>query len=223
LRWRHVYQGADKTGRVRVRCTTAAESGTCPDPQTFYIDTVECRVLSALRSEMQSPAAIAEYVKAYSEERAKLVANWDRQRTSIERRLGEARRTRNRLIDDIVEGRLDSATFGPKATELDQKCKQLEAELKAVPPQPIALHPAVLADYERKLERLQAAIEQGTSEGNTEYGLAIRDLLECVAVRHDDSHPDKIRIEVTGRLNSLLGEAAFPNRVGRLDGSGGGI
>jgi hypothetical protein len=78
-------KGADKTGRVRVRCTTAAESGTCPDPQTFYIDAVESRVLSALRSEMQSPAAIAEYVKAYTEERAKLAANWDRERSSTER------------------------------------------------------------------------------------------------------------------------------------------
>jgi hypothetical protein len=27
-------KGADKTGRVRIRCSTANESGTCPDPQT---------------------------------------------------------------------------------------------------------------------------------------------------------------------------------------------
>jgi hypothetical protein len=92
--------------------------------------------------------------------------------------------------------------------------------LQAIPPQPLALHPGVLADYGRKLERLQAAIEQGTSEGNTEYGQAIRDLVECVTVRRDDSRPDGFRIEVIGRLNALLGEKAFPN-VGGLGGSGG--
>jgi hypothetical protein len=213
-------KAADKTGRVRVRCTTAHESGTCPDPQTFYIDLVESRVLAALRAEMQSPAAVAEYVKAYVEERAKLAAKLDRERVSMERRLGEAKRTRDRLIDDIVAGHLDAVTFGPKATELDRECKRLEADLQAIPPQPIALHPGVLADYGRKLERLQAAIEQGTSEGNTEYGQAIRDLVECVTVRRDDSRPDGFRIEVIGRLNALLGEKAFPN-VGGLGGSGG--
>jgi site-specific DNA recombinase len=216
-------KGADKTGRVRVRCSMAAESGTCPDPQTFYIDLVESRVLTALRAEMQSPAAVAEYVKTYTEERAKLAAKRDRERSSVERRLGEVRRSLDRMIDDIAFGRLDAATFGPKATEMDNERKRLETQLKAAPPQPIALHPAILADYERKLERLQAAIEQGTSEGNAEYGHAIRDLVERVIVQHDDGQPDKIRIEITGRLNSLLGDKAFPNRVGRLGGSGGGI
>jgi site-specific DNA recombinase len=145
-------KGADKTGRVRVRCTTAAESGTCPNPQTFYIDTVESRVLSALRAEMQSPAAVAEYVRTYTEECAKLAAKRDRERTPMERRLGEVRRSLDRMIDDIAFGRLDAATFGPKATEMDNERKRLEADLQAVPPQPIALHPGVLADYERKLK-----------------------------------------------------------------------
>src|SRR5262249_45673102 len=36
-------KGSDKTGRVRIRCSTATESGTCPDPQTFYIDDIESR------------------------------------------------------------------------------------------------------------------------------------------------------------------------------------
>jgi site-specific DNA recombinase len=72
-------------------------------------------------------------------------------------------------------------------------------------------------------ERLQDAIAQGTSEGNSEYGQAIRDLVECVTVRHKAGCPENIEIEITARLNSLLGEKAFPNRVGRLGGSGGAI
>jgi site-specific DNA recombinase len=126
-------KGADKTGRVRVRCTTAAESGTCPDPRTFYIDTVESRVLSALRDEMQSPAAVTEYVKTYSEERARLAAKRDQERASIERRLGEVRRTLDRMVDDVTCGRLDATIYGPKTVELDRERKRLEVELKAVP------------------------------------------------------------------------------------------
>lgn len=216
-------KGADKTGRVRVRCSTAAESGTCPAPQTFYIDTIEDRVLSALRAEMQSPQKVAEYVKTYTEERTRLAAQRDRERALIERRLGEVNREIKRVVDQIVKGIGDEVILGAKTFELRAERDRLEAELKAAPPQPIALHPGILADYERKLERLQAAIGQGIGEGNVEYGQAIRDLVECVTVRHKAGCPENIEIEITGRLNYLLGEKAFPSRIGRLGGSGGAI
>jgi hypothetical protein len=105
--------------------------------------------------------------------------------------------------------------------ELRHERERLEADLEAAPTQPIALHPSVLADYQDKLERLQEAIERDVRDCEPEHAAAIRDLVECVTVQHDDGQPDKIRIEITGRLNSLLGENAFPNRVGRLGGSGG--
>jgi site-specific DNA recombinase len=33
--------GKDKPGRIRIRCSAATESGTCPDPKTFYLASVE--------------------------------------------------------------------------------------------------------------------------------------------------------------------------------------
>jgi len=128
------------------------------------------------------------------------------------------------LVDDIAFGRVDSAIFGPRATELDQERKRLESQLAAADaPKVITLHPGVLADYERKLERLQQAIELDIQEGDPAHAQAIRDLVERVTVRHKAECPENIEIEITGRLNSLLGDKAFPNRVGRLGGSGGGL
>jgi len=46
--------GKDKSGRVRIRCSAANENGTCPDPKTFYLDTVETAVLTGLKTEMRS-------------------------------------------------------------------------------------------------------------------------------------------------------------------------
>ncbi len=214
-------KGADKTGRIRIRCSTATESGTCPDPQTFYIDDIESRVLSALRAEMKSPAAIAEYVKTYTEERQRLAVRQVKRRATTERKIGELRRALDRLVDDIAMGRVDAAIFGPKATALDQERKRLESELATADAPNIALHPGVLADYERKLDRLQAAIEQDIRDGEPAHAQAIRDLVECVTVRHKTGSPGNVEIEITGRLNSLLGDKAFPNNVGRIGGSGG--
>ena len=216
-------KGRDKTGRVRIRCSNASESDTCPDPQTFYVDIIEDRVLSALRAEMKSPQAIPEYVRTYHEERQKLAAKRERGRASTERRLGEVKRETKRVVDMIVKGIGDEIELGARTFELRAERERLEAELTAAPPAPIALHPGVLADYERKLERLQEAIEQDIRDGDLEHARAIRDLVECITVRHDARRADHIDIEITGRLNSLLGEKAFPNRVGRLGGSGGGI
>jgi len=57
--------GKDKSGQIRIRCSAAKESGTCPDPKTFYLATVENAVLSGLKSELRHPAVIAEYVREY--------------------------------------------------------------------------------------------------------------------------------------------------------------
>jgi hypothetical protein len=46
--------------------------------------------------------------------RAKLAVKRDRERTSTERRLGEVRRTLDRMIDDIAFGRLDAVRSGQR-------------------------------------------------------------------------------------------------------------
>jgi site-specific DNA recombinase len=46
--------GRDKSGRVRIRCSAATESGTCPDAKTFYLDTVESAVLNGLKAELRA-------------------------------------------------------------------------------------------------------------------------------------------------------------------------
>src|SRR5262245_29813468 len=84
-------RGLRPRGRRR-GVNATAESGTCPNPQTFYVDEIEDRVLSALRAEMKSPQAVAEYVRTYHDERQKLAAKHGRQRATTERKIGELRR-----------------------------------------------------------------------------------------------------------------------------------
>jgi hypothetical protein len=61
--------GKDKSCRIRIRCSAANESGTCLDPKTFYLESVERAVFSGLKAEMRHPEVIAEYVRTYHEER----------------------------------------------------------------------------------------------------------------------------------------------------------
>ena len=207
--------GKDKSGRVRIRCSAATESGTCPAPKTFYLDTVESAVLGGLRAELRAPKIIAEYVRTYLEERKRLAVASNAKRQRLEQQLGQLNREIERLVDAIAKGHGDPSILGPRSTALGAERERISAELRREPPAAteVALHPAVLRHYEEQLGRLEETLTKGISSGDGEASEAIRDLIDTVTVFRDPDHLGGVRVEIAGRLNALLGEKAFPNRV----------
>ena len=206
--------GKDKSGRIRIRCSAATESGTCPDPKTFYLDTVEKAVLSGLTAELRHPHVIAEYVRSYHEERKRLTATADAKRSRLQRQLGELTGKIDRLVEAIAKGHGDPAVLGPRATALHEERKRIVAELEAAPPtEVITLHPAVLARYEEQLTHIQEVLDRGVRAGDSESAEAMRDLVETVTVFRDPSKLGGVEVEIVGRLTALLGEKAYPNGV----------
>jgi site-specific DNA recombinase len=163
---------------------------------------------------MRHPDVIAEYVRTYHQERKRLAADADAKRIQLERRLGDLNRQINRLVDAIAKGHGDPAVLGPQSTALDKERKQVIAAHQETPPSTdaVSLHPAMLARYEAQLICLQDALAKGVSAGNSECADAMRDLIETVTVFRDPSRFGGVQIEITGRLNALLGEQAYPNK-----------
>ena len=118
-------------------------------------------------------------------------------------------------MDAIAKGQGDPAVLGPRSTELNEERKRIAAELMAgpLPPEVVALHPTVLARYEQQLVELRDALSKGIRAGDSEAAEAIRELIETVTVFRDHSRLGGVTVEITGRLNALLGEQAYPNRV----------
>jgi site-specific DNA recombinase len=207
--------GRDKSGRIRIRCSAATESGTCPDPKTFYLETVEKAVLSGLSAELRHPEVIAEYVKTYHEERKRLAAESDAKRIRLQRRLDEIRREIDRLVDGIAKGVGDPNDLGARMNVLSTERKTLSAEFEAEPPpvNVLALHPAVLGRYAEQVGNLQDALAKGINAGDSDGAEAMRDLVETVTVFRDTSRPGGVEVEIAGRLTALLGAPAYPNGV----------
>ena len=82
-----------------------------------------------------------------------------------------------------------------------------------LPPEVVVLHPTVLARYEQQLVELRDAMSKGIRAGDSEAAEAIRELIETVTVFRDPSRSGGVTVEIAGRLNALLGEQAYPNRV----------
>jgi len=202
-----IVAGRDGSGRTRLRCSAARESGTCPDPKTFYLDTVEAAVLSGLRREMRHPAVIAEYVKTYIEERRRLAQRVSKDRAQIERRLAAAQRELDRAAKALIKGTLSEEEAEPLVATARQERDRLKAELSAAPEaeNAISLHPAALARYETQLGRLQETLQAGIAAGDREGAEAIRDLVESVTVRPAPNPVGAVQVEITGRLSALLG------------------
>jgi hypothetical protein len=134
--------GKDRSGRIRIRCSAATESGSCNDAKTFYLDTVESAVLSGLKAELRQPHVIAEYVRTYHEERVKLAAQSKAKARRLERRLGEINRELERVVDGIAKGTGDPVLLGRRTFELGAESRKIETEPKAQPPSAdvVALH-----------------------------------------------------------------------------------
>ncbi len=207
--------GRDKSGRVRIRCSADTESGTCPEAKTFYLDRIESAVLSGLKAELRAPKVISEYVRTYLEERKRLASASVAKRQGLEQQLGKLNREIDRLVDAIAKGLGDPSILGPRSTALGAERKRISEELQNAPPaaKEVALHPAILKRYEEQLGRLEEALAKGISAGDGEAAEAIRDLVETVTVFRDPERPGGVTVEIAGRLNALLGEKAYPNRV----------
>lgn len=186
---------------------------------------METAVLAGLRAEMKSPKVLAEYVKTYHEERKRLSAEADASRIRLERRADKLKREIDRLVDHLAKGIGNPYVIGPRSTELYHEREAVLAELAKAPPafEVVSLHPAILKRYEEQLENLQDALAEGMRSGDRECAEAIRGLVETVTVYRDPSEPGAVEIEIAGRLNSILGDRAYPNGVKRVwsGGSGG--
>src|SRR5580658_630418 len=208
--------GKDKSGRIRIRCSAAAESGTCPDPRTFYLDTVEGAVLSGLGSELRQPQVIAEYVRTYHAERERLMAEATAKRTRLEQRLVKIDRDVNHMIDLLLEEpRPNPVPIKLRMNELSVERQAVVVELETIPPEHnvVSLHPHVLKRYEEQVANLQTAIANGLAAGDSDAADALRDLIDTITVFRGADGPGKVEIEISGKLTALLGENAYPHGV----------
>jgi site-specific DNA recombinase len=94
--------GTDKKG-TRLQCSAFRESGTCDNGRRVYLDVIETKAPDGLRHHLAHPEVITEFVDTYSAKRKRLKKEANRERSRIERRLGEIEREIRRAVDAITK------------------------------------------------------------------------------------------------------------------------
>ena len=160
-------------------------------------------MLEALRAELENPVLLGEFAREYHAERRRLAISLASNRTSNERKLGEARRSLQRLIDGVADGSLPATTVGRKMAELDSEVARLEGELASRPDdaEVLTLHPASL---ERYLSLLDSLAQSLTGGADPETATLIRALIDRIVVSpYEKGQP--LVFEIQGKLAPLLG------------------
>jgi hypothetical protein len=167
---------------------------------------------------LRAPKVISEYVRTYLEERKRLAAPLNAKRQRLEQQHGQLTREIDRLVNAIAKGHGDPAILGPQSSAVAAERTRISEELNHEPPTPkdVALHPAILKRYQEQLERLEEALAKRAKAGDGEAAEANRDLVETVTVFRDPERPGGLSVEIAGRHDALLGDAAYPNRVRRV-------
>lgn len=198
--------GGDRYGRPRVRCSAASESGTCPDPKSFYLDTVEQLVVDTLHKTLAKPERLEQFIDDYIEERRRLAKEIIGRRTSIERRLSYLNGEIDRLIDGYAKAIFNDDDVRSRLPGLKEERKRLEDELSQQPTVPDAptLHPTAVAHYKKIISNLSQAVAAGAVSTDPALGEAIRDLVTKVTVYRDATTEKGVRIQIDGTLNALL-------------------
>jgi site-specific DNA recombinase len=190
-------------GCPRALCSRYAESRSCTNGKHIYLDTLEGAVLDALRAELKNPQLLKEFAREYQAERRRLAVSLAANRSSNERKLGEARRSLNRLIDGVADGSLPAATVGRKMAELEAEANRLESELAARPDdaEVLTLHPASLERYLGLLDDLAQSLTGGA---DPETATLVRTLIDRIVVApYVKGQP--LSFEIEGKLAPLLG------------------
>ena len=210
---KHIFSGLIKCGFCgasytvfssgRLVCAGNRERGDCDNKRTITRCHIEKRVLAAMQSHLAEPELIAEYVKAYQEERKKL--QQAERGNAKQKQIASLRTEIDRGVDLLLKG-LAPESLAAKIKQMEVELKQLEAEVQEFTSSPVEIHPAATAKYKRIIANLHEHIN-----GDSEMFAEVRKLIDKIVVTPKCRELD---ILVHGQLAALLSVQDNPQCMG---------
>lgn len=173
----------------------------CDNNLTIRSDRYEHQVLAQLQSNLLHPDLVASYVKEYHLEHARRTGSLTKERASLQRRLADAERKFQRLIDVVTEGGSEFAEIRDALNKARRDREQLTAQLAEIDAMPVlALHPGIADQYRREVQALQEALA-GHEAAKAEAVPKLRALIQSITLMPDRA---ALTVIVEGRMHQVL-------------------
>jgi site-specific DNA recombinase len=183
----------------------AGRNGGCRNTTLMRRSRLEQLVLDALGSQLMQPELVAEFIRAFNAEWARLCTSIVAAANARRKELPVLSRKIDNLVDAISEGDR-SPSLRDKLALLEAQRNKLMSEATASEVPLPALHPGIADIYRRKVANLHEAI---SSADDHEVLEAVRALIEKVIVTPPDHDADPPGIELIGDLTELLRAAGL--------------
>ncbi len=199
---------------IRIRCSTARESGACSNGGRYRLDRIEAVIVEHLREHLSHPDLLREYLRAYHEERATAIAAAKREHAAIEREAVKAKARFQRLVKLYTDAVIDGPGAETDIREAQAELRGAEARLaeagRSVPV--VELHPQAVGRYSDAIENIAARLTDLDPVADAEIIAAVRQIIARITIYPRE--PRGAMIEVTSWLSALTGQD--PAKVGGL-------
>lgn len=196
--------------RDRLGCSAVREKGTCTNRTTIAREEAERRVLAGLERLLGDPELVAEFVREYHRERARLAKEARASRGDRQARLDALLKSIDRGIAAILDGTAPDG-LGPRVRAMEAEAEALRRELADDGPVTAALHPKAAARYMRIAEDVRRYLA-GMARGPKADAVTaqVRGLLDRVEIG-----PGKDKGPATITVHGALSEIEHASPRGR--------
>ncbi len=164
----------------RYGCSTRRSKGTCTNTLLIDRDDLENRILVGLKDRLMAPELVEAFVAEYRAELRRAAKDSESTRQVLDRAIADADRKIAGIVRAIEDGKYNPA-LTTRLTALEADKAAAEAKRLALAPGPaIEIHPNLPALYRRKVEHLQAALND--PELRVEAGEALRSVITRIVL-----------------------------------------
>lgn len=210
-------KGADKSGKVRLYCSRHRNTGGCPDPQSYYLATVESKFFETILPFLRDPAAMQAMMDGFNDKLTEYQGQADSARAAKDREIDGLRQQYNNVADLIRSGGGNKAI----AAELNSLLDKIETAEDELAHMPVLIPQARLdRDTIKELhdEFVSISKNPGQLPGNSAVGRVLREFVEEIVVeRGEDREPSLI---IRGSWAHFVSDNNALSVVGGIVGSG---
>ncbi|MGF1609004.1 MAG: recombinase family protein [Kiloniellales bacterium] len=201
----------------RYGCATRRTKGTCANSATILRKEIEARVLAGLKEKLMAPELVATFVEEFQAQ-VNQVARDAEQRLAALRREAKTIESKIAGLLKAIEDGMYTPAMKDRMAALETRRDELERELRsAMPAPPLRLHPGLSRIYRRKVEQLEAALNDDSIKAEAAEVLrALIDWIELVP-RADGAGLDA---RLHGELAAILAFCDEGEHKEKLPGTG---
>ena len=193
-------------------CSTARNKGTCDNRHNIRRDTLEARVLDALRHHLMDPALFAEFCEEFTRELNRLRMAGSASITAARSEVDRIDRELQKILDLYLKDAMSVETVKERSHKLEARKRELQAQLERSKEPPALLHPEMAGYYRRQVTSLHELLERGPELERMRATEILRSLISAIILTAQDG---ELVVDVEGDLAGILTIASGDKTLGQ--------